>query len=137
MERWIGSAAPAAVRTRSSFGTIAASMIIDDNGTVLGFAEGMEALTGWPGVSVVGLHKDRISGPRSLGTTARLYDGTIEIPRESATLLLRLHGRDGRAIDVEATARAVGVSPEVVEAFLGFINIFRRERRAQGLPIPD
>jgi diguanylate cyclase (GGDEF)-like protein len=79
-------------------------MILDDHGTVLGFDEGMEALTGWSGVSVVGLDKDRIGGPGG-GAPNRLYDGKIDIPRSTSSLLLRLHARDGRAVDVEAIAR--------------------------------
>ena len=39
---------------RSSFG----SFIVDGRGTILGFDQALEDLTGWPATDVVGRHKD-------------------------------------------------------------------------------
>lgn len=87
------------------------SFIVDRRGTILGFDQGMESLTGWPAVEVVGHSKDLA---RSLASaekgdirilTLPLYEGTIPIPLRSVRLELRLRCRDGRTLDVEAMAR--------------------------------
>ncbi len=86
------------------------SFIIDGKGMVLGFDEGMEALTGWNAATVVGHgHRagaaGRISEQRGADARPQLFAGTVEIPKEQATTLLRIHCRDGRSLDVEATVR--------------------------------
>jgi len=84
------------------------AFIVDRNGMVLGFDEGMEALTGWNAVSLVG-RKNRTQLPlgdptlRTIEPRLPLFEGTIEIPRESKTDLLRIHCSDGRTLDVEAS----------------------------------
>ncbi len=83
------------------------SFLVDESGTVLGFDEGMEALTGWPAVEVVGRTRppvlggaagdDRIlallSAPPAGGA-----DASGEVPSRLET---RLGCRDGRWVDVE------------------------------------
>lgn len=84
------------------------SFIVDTRGTILGFDQGMEALTGWPAVEVVGRQKDLAQAlmedergeRRSL--TLPLYTGTIPVLSESRRLELRLNCRDGRSMEVEA-----------------------------------
>lgn len=85
------------------------SFIVDRRGTVLGFDLGMESLTGWPAVEVVGRNKEE-TRTQSDGTgdsktiTLPLYTGSIPIPADSQRLELRLQCRDGRSVDVEAVA---------------------------------
>ena len=86
------------------------SFIIDGKGMVLGFDEGMEVLTGWNAAAVVGHgHRSRsgsrLSEHRGADTQPQLFSGTVEIPKEEATTLLRVHCRDGQALDVEAIVR--------------------------------
>ena len=99
-------------RTAASSSTWRNSMggafIVDRQGTILGFDEGMEELTGWPAVDVVGRHKDR-AGTMSLGVKGQerigaLYEGTIPIDKGTRNLELRLRCRDGSTVDVEALA---------------------------------
>ena len=85
------------------------SFIVDHTGTILGFDDGMEALTGWPAAEVVGRSKD-LPGPLA-GTapagrlrTLPLYEGRIFAPSRPSRLELRMHDRQGRCMDVEATA---------------------------------
>lgn len=86
------------------------SFIIDGKGMVLGFDEGMEALTGWNAAAVVGHgHQPRSAGRlpehRTADPRPQLFSGMVEIPKENATALLRIHCRDGGCLDVEATVR--------------------------------
>jgi uncharacterized protein (TIGR02266 family) len=81
---------------------------VDRSGTVLGFDQGMEELTGWTATMVVGLHKDMGCGRSSDSlspTTASypLYDGDLAEPSSGGgSVELRLHCRDGRGLLVEA-----------------------------------
>jgi diguanylate cyclase (GGDEF)-like protein len=79
-----------------------ASFIVDRMGTILGFDQGMEALTGWPAVDVVGRNKE-LGGDHSL-TTLPLYVGDIPMASWTRDLALTLHCRDGSALEVESTA---------------------------------
>ena len=86
------------------------SFIIDGKGMVLGFDEAMEALTGWNAASVVGHgHRSRSAGllaeHRGADNRPLLFSGTVEIPAENGTTLLRIHCHDGSSLDVEATVR--------------------------------
>lgn len=87
------------------------SFIVDRTGTILGFDVGMESLTGWPAVEVVGRHKDLTQTPRESegaaprgGAVVPVYTGTIAVPSASQRLELRLNLPDGRGMDVEAVA---------------------------------
>jgi diguanylate cyclase (GGDEF)-like protein len=83
------------------------SFIVDEKGTVLGFDQSLEELTGWPAVDIVGRHKElgsatpRLRGDVSLETIP-LYDGTIPVEPRPAGFDLTLYCRDGRRLDVEA-----------------------------------
>ncbi|MBD3868917.1 MAG: diguanylate cyclase [Acidobacteria bacterium] len=86
------------------------SFIIDGKGMVLGFDEGMEALTGWNAASVVGHgHRSRAAGRikenRRAEARPQLFAGTVEIPEDHAATLMRIHCRDGSSLDVEANVR--------------------------------
>jgi diguanylate cyclase (GGDEF)-like protein len=85
------------------------AFIVDRNGTILAFDQGMEGLTGWPAVEVVGRHKDR--GDRLSGRGERrlasvpVYEGEIPVGRATCSLQLTLRARDGRALCTEASVR--------------------------------
>lgn len=74
------------------------SFIVDESGTILGFDDAMEKMTGWPAYRVVGHGKNVTVHESSLP----LYEEQIEIPERSATTLMCLHCRDGRSLGVEA-----------------------------------
>lgn len=86
------------------------SFIVDSRGTILGFDQGMEALTGWPAVRIVGRNKDldrtltddrdRSRAPASVP----LYDGKITMIEASKTLPLTMHCRDGSVLEIDAVA---------------------------------
>jgi diguanylate cyclase (GGDEF)-like protein len=75
------------------------SFIVDRRGTILGFDQALEELTGWPAIEVVGRNKElgRIEG-------VPLYDGDIPMLETRRSLELTLHCRDGRSLEVEAIA---------------------------------
>lgn len=120
-------ARPAPRRSRTG-GVLAASFILDARGTILGFDEGMEALTGWPAIRVVGQDKDRIrDGADRPGHP--LYDGNVEIPATSTTVILRLHGRDGGTLQAEALARRLAGPGERVQVTI--LRILARSARGE------
>lgn len=93
---------------RADFG----SFIVDPRGTILGFDQAMETLTGWPALDVVGRSKNlpvtpTTGDPGNSGmSTAPLYEGTIEGGELGATnLQLTLNCHDGRRIDVDSLVR--------------------------------
>lgn len=77
------------------------SFIVDRRGTILGFDERMEQLTGWPAVDVVGRSKN-LGGAITNGP---LYDGDVPIVAGSKPLSITLRCRDGRRIEVDSVAR--------------------------------
>lgn len=85
------------------------SFIVDAGGTILGFDERLEGLTGWSAAEVVG--RERVEG-RSLcvvdegGRRRPLAFDVESLRRRSGVLPLELHVRcaDGRLLDVEASA---------------------------------
>jgi diguanylate cyclase (GGDEF)-like protein len=83
------------------------SFIVDGSETILGFDEGMEALTGWPAADVVGHPKQlslgaRLSEPTTLALkTIPLYEGELPTVATPGNLELILHCRDGRSLEVE------------------------------------
>jgi len=86
------------------------SFIVDGRGTILGFDPGMESLTGWPVLEVVGRHKDqaqtRIDPDKGecWSRTRSLYLGSIPLPAQSQPVEVRLCCRDGRFLDAECVA---------------------------------
>jgi diguanylate cyclase (GGDEF)-like protein len=73
------------------------SLIVDRRGTILGFDQALEELTGWPAIEVVGRNKE-------LSRSVPLYDGDIPMLENRRSLELSLHCRDGRTLEVEAIA---------------------------------
>lgn len=84
------------VRGRSHFG----SFIVDGGGTILGFDEAMEELTGWPAIEVVGHGREL-----GLAAHAPLYEWQEPRSDHSGNHVLLLNSRDGRRLDVEALTR--------------------------------
>ncbi len=72
------------------------SFIVDRRGTILGFDQALEDLTGWPAVEVVGRSKEFGSVP--------LYLGEIPMMEQRRSLKLTMHCKDGRTLEVEAIA---------------------------------
>jgi len=89
------------------------SFLVDARGIVLGFDVRLESLTGWAAVEVVGRHKD-LAGARdsSRGYSSvalqPLYEGPIPSVPTTRCFDLKIHCRDGRALDIEAAARPLG-----------------------------
>ena len=84
------------------------TFIVDGQGTILGFDEGMEELTGWRAVDVVGHNKDLarslILEGKGEPLNGALYEGTVPIPEETQDLDLRLQCRNGCTVEVQALA---------------------------------
>jgi diguanylate cyclase (GGDEF)-like protein len=72
------------------------SFIVDRRGTILGFDQALEDLTGWPAVEIVGRNKEFGRVP--------IYDGNISMMEHRRSLKLTLHCQDGRTLEVEAIA---------------------------------
>jgi diguanylate cyclase (GGDEF)-like protein len=90
------------------------AFIVDRSGTILGFDQALEGLTGWPATEMVGRNKQlgRAHSPgqnnnRPLGNVP-LYDGDLPEVSTSRRLELVLHCRNGRAIQVEAFIQRLG-----------------------------
>ena len=88
------------------------AFIVDRSGTILGFDQALEGLTGWPATEMVGRNKQLgrtlspgINSERPLGNVS-LYDGDLPEVTTSRSLELTLHCRNGRAIQVEAFIEA-------------------------------
>ena len=87
------------------------SFILDRQGTILGFDQGLETLTGWPAVEVVGRNKDLGSSPDGEPDedgqlpSPPLYSGEILMDPSPRNFNLMLFGRDGRRMEIEALAR--------------------------------
>jgi len=91
-------------RGRSDHG----SFIVDGHGTILGFDESMEQLTGWPAIEIVGSGSEfglRDGAATAARQTAPLYEGRIPLSPLAGNLLLTMNCSDGRRIDVEAAVR--------------------------------
>lgn len=93
-------------RDRASRG----SFIVDGKGTILGFDESMESLTGWPAIDVVGRHKElrlKTGGAESAAPLKAipLYEGNLPARSLPEQLELKIHCPDGRRLDVEVLMR--------------------------------
>lgn len=85
------------------------AFLVDAKGTILGFDERMESLTGWAAVEVVGRSRDAATAGRPISAAGRpLIEGEIRPLGATAIVDLRLHCRDGRTLDVEAQASRSG-----------------------------
>jgi diguanylate cyclase (GGDEF)-like protein len=96
-------------RGRSNHG----SFLVDRKGTILGFDQAMETLTGWPAVEVVGRNR-RLEGTRSRAGAADdvvarrpLFEEPVAVDPGLRNVHLTLHCRDGSRIDVEALAEGL------------------------------
>lgn len=100
--------ASTAGRRRGTAGS--GSFILDANDTVLGFDQGMEELTGWPAVEMVGRSQRLVlarSNPEAGEPAETIRPGRaplVDPDSESARLDLRLSCRDGRLLEVEVEA---------------------------------
>jgi len=89
------------------------SFLVDRRGTILAFDEGMERLTGWPAVDVVG-RPGGLGGPtrdrgRAGGPIAGpVYEGAVPVVDAPRGLTLLLRGRDGRRLEAEAVVDPLG-----------------------------
>jgi len=114
------------------------SFIVDRRGTILGFDERMEHLTGWPAVGVVGIHKDLACvmaggpGDHSRPRTVPLYEGTIPVT-DGHAIDLRLRCHDGRTLEVEAATRLLPGRGERVAVNLLRVVARSGEAAAAGL----
>ncbi|HXV75351.1 MAG TPA: diguanylate cyclase [Candidatus Polarisedimenticolaceae bacterium] len=88
------------------------SFIVDDHATILGFDLGMELLTGWPAIEVVGRAKNHCGGIALDGEgpdrippgTSALYDGAVPVDCNLQSIQLKLRCRDGRLLETEAVS---------------------------------
>lgn len=96
------------------------AFIVDGRGIVLGFDPDIEAMTGWLAVQIVGRHKDlggaqvRTERGDPLFAVGPLFEGSVPVPVDSQDCELRLRCRDGRTIDVDATATRLSGSGDRV-----------------------
>jgi uncharacterized protein (TIGR02266 family) len=96
------------------------AFIVDRRGTVLGFDQGMEQLTGWPATIVVGMHKDMGCGHSN---SYPLYEGTLtgsDSPGRGREL--RLYCRDGSGVLAEVSIeRLEGPGERLLVKVLGVL----------------
>ncbi len=87
--------------------TLTGSLIIDRRGTILGFDEGFEELTGWQAMEVVGRNKSTPGAANEArrGETPPLFEGELPAIERPTALDLTVNRRDGRRLEVEARAR--------------------------------
>jgi len=120
-------------------GSAYGSFILDRRGTILGFDEEIEGLTGWPAAEVVGRNKNLSSpldGEDQGAVTLPLYEGDIEMLTGSRNLRLTINCRDGRQIEAEATvSRLAGPGEQVLVTLLRVVALYAgaRERSAVGI----
>ena len=114
-------------------GSDCGSFIVDRRGTVLGFDQALEELTGWPAIEVVGRHKDLNHSMRLDESGSRrevrlsLYEGMIGMGDDGRNIELTLQCRDGRTMEVEAaTSRLLGPGERIM------VNILRVLSRSAG-----
>jgi uncharacterized protein (TIGR02266 family) len=108
------------------------SFIVDRRGTILGFDQALEELTGWPAIEVVGRNKESNRAMRIDESGARrtvnvpLYEGEIG-NGGGRNVELTLHCRDGRTLEVEAaTSRLLGPGERIM------VNVLRVLSRSAG-----
>jgi diguanylate cyclase (GGDEF)-like protein len=75
------------------------SFIVDRRGTILGFDQALEELTGWPAIEVVGRNKELCCMDG-----VPLYDGNVPMLENRRSMELSLHCRDGRSLETEVIA---------------------------------
>ncbi len=99
----------------------AGAFIVDRNGTILGFDEGMERLTHLSAIDVVGRSKDFRDSP--------LYRGTIPMVRTARPIELTVFHADGGSFDVEARVQRLEGPGDRVQ-----VNVLRVLGRARPEP---
>jgi diguanylate cyclase (GGDEF)-like protein/PAS domain S-box-containing protein len=77
------------------------AFIVDHRGTILGFDEAIEQLTGWPACEIVGRDKQDCSSAAETSHQVALYEGSIERSAIGGTNRLLLRCADGRQLKVE------------------------------------
>jgi len=129
------------------------AFIVDRRGTILGFDQVMETVTGWPAVEMVGRNKelarslvDSMGEARPIATVP-LYDGEISMVDGSKRMELTLHCRDGRLLQTEVlTSRLEGPGDRLLVSMLRILaqspGCTMSEESARcdpltGLPDPD
>jgi diguanylate cyclase (GGDEF)-like protein/PAS domain S-box-containing protein len=115
---------------RSSFG----SFIVDGKGTILGFDQALEELTGWPATDVVGRHKELgLSSLRPDPIQASpLYDGAIAMEAHPRGLQLAMNCRDGRRLGVEALGQPLNGPGE--RMLVTVLRVMTRSATGVGAP---
>ena len=88
------------------------AFVVDRQGTVLAFDQGMERLTDYSAIEVVGRPKARVgSSPVTEGATAHfplpLYVGDLPATDAARVIELSLYASDGRRIDAEALVQGL------------------------------
>ena len=86
------------METGRGHGSAYGSFILDRRGTLLGFDDELETLTGWPAITIVGRNGNRRQRALDGGTAPLLFDGEIPLPDDSRHINLVLNCRDGRKL---------------------------------------
>jgi PAS domain-containing protein len=113
------------------------SFIVDGRGTILGFDQALEELTGWPAIEIVGHGKDlgmraSTQEPGGMMRTVPLYEGQVPTDGREGNLVLFLNCRDGRRLDVEARTRPLEGPGSRVH--LTVLRVLASSRAELGLP---
>lgn len=117
---------------RSNFG----SFIVDAQGTILGFDEALEALTGWSAFDVVGrsLHHMKPRTGTDPGRLVPLFDGPVPVEPGPGNRELTLRCADGRRLDAEVAARPLtGPGARVLVTVLRVLACSAGETPANGV----
>jgi diguanylate cyclase (GGDEF)-like protein len=111
---------------------------VDRGGTILGFSEEMELLTGWPAATVVGRHKD-LARPLDVEhgspqpSILPLYEGGLEVGAQPTRVELSLGCRDGQSVGVEALATPVsGKDGQILVSVLRVLTLSGPPRTPEG-----
>jgi diguanylate cyclase (GGDEF)-like protein len=119
-------------------GSARGSFIVDGKGMILGFDEGMEALTDWPAIEVVGHHKDLRPAAgsdelcRGPSRALPLYDGHIPIGSHPGSFRMSLNCRSGRRLDVQCSVRKLSGSGERMAVTV--LKVLARSAKANERP---
>ena len=105
-------------------GSVYGSFILDRRGTLLGFDDELETLTGWPAVTIVGRNGSQRRRAVDGGTTPTLFDGEIALPDDSRHINLVLNCRDGRKLETESrVTRLAGPGEQMLVTILRVISL--------------
>ena len=105
-------------------GSVFGSFILDRRGTLLGFDDELETLTGWPAVTIVGRNGSQRRRAVDGGTAPTLFDGEIALPDDSRHINLVLNCRDGRKLETESRiTRLAGPGEQMLVTILRVISL--------------